>query len=142
MRCEMMTAGPRCVVGLGSIDVNVHVDEDDSLMLREEWRTKGQQSFTTRFRRDKLTVIYSRIRSRSSKPWVWTWTRPRLGMHQHPPWQAQLAFGHGRFGFKKQPSQTSLASLSLHPISDARGQCMLAVPSAIRGCPHFCVAKP
>lgn len=107
------------------------------MSMRQEWTTKGQQSFTIRFRRDKLTVIFSRIRSSQ----LWEWMRPSLGMRQHPPWQAQLAFGYARFGFKKQPSQTSLASLSLHPISDARGQCMLAVPSAIRGCPHFCVAK-
>lgn len=30
-------------------------------MLREERTMKAQQSFTTRFRRDKLAVIFSRI---------------------------------------------------------------------------------
>lgn len=39
MGCEMMTAGRRCV--LGWIDVNVEVDEDDSLMFREG--RKGRQ---------------------------------------------------------------------------------------------------
>lgn len=52
----MMTAGARC--GLGWVDV----DEADSLMLREEWTTKEQQSFTIRFRRDKLAGIFSRFK--------------------------------------------------------------------------------
>ena len=88
MRCKMMTAGNklRCCV-LGWIDVDVDVDEDDSLMLREEWTTKGQQSFTIRFRRDKLAVIFSRISPSNG----WLSARPSLGMHQHPPWLAQLA---------------------------------------------------
>lgn len=121
----MMTAGRRCV-SLGWIDVNVDVDGDDSLMLREERTTKGQQSFTIRFRRDKLAVIFSRIWS--SQLWARAWAKP-----QDAP-ASTLAgpvdFGYARFGFKKQTSQTSLASLSLRPNSDASGQCMLAVPSA------------
>lgn len=119
---------------LGWIDVNVDVDEDDSPMLREERRTKGQQSFTIRFRRDKLAVIFSRI-----------WSSQPLGVGVAKPQDAPAStlagpvdFGYARFGFKKQTSQTSLASLSLRPNSDARGQCMPAVPSAqSRGCPHL-----
>jgi hypothetical protein len=64
-RCEMMTAGTRCVLGRIDVDVDVDidVDQEDSPMLREERRTKGQQSFTIRFRRDKLAVIFPRIKS-------------------------------------------------------------------------------
>lgn len=82
---------------LGWIEVEVDVDEDDSLMLREERTTKGQQSFTIRFRRDKLRVIFSRIRS--SQPWMSA--RPSLGMHPASTLAHPVGFGHARFGFKK-----------------------------------------
>lgn len=85
MRCEMMTAGTRCVLWVG-------LDRS-----REERTTKGQQSFTIRFRRDKLGVIFSRIRSR--QPWMSA--RPSLGMHPASTLAHPVGFGYARFGFKK-----------------------------------------
>lgn len=136
----MMTAGRHCA--LGRIDVNVDGDEDDSLMLREEWTTIAQQSFTIRFRRDKLAVIFSRIRSSQ----LWPCGRVDAAKTRGAPaytLAGPVGFGHARFGFKKQTSQTSLASLSLHPNSDAK-RAVYASPSLppFRGCPHLTAAKP
>lgn len=84
----MMTAGRRCVL-LGWIDINVDIDEDDSLMLREERTMKAQQSFTTRFRREKLAVIFSRtwdlVQSDSGRG-----RGQASGCTRHRPCQARL----------------------------------------------------
>lgn len=88
----MMTAGRRAAL-LGRVDGDVGTDK--SLMLREERTIRGQQSFTIRFRRDKLTVIFSRIRSSKVQLGQGMWARPRLGMHPGRPswlWTCSLRF--------------------------------------------------
>lgn len=101
-------------------------------MLREEWRTKGQQSFTIRFRRDKLTVIFSRIRS--SQPWVWTRSGQDSGctsIHPgRPSWLLDMLASVSRNSLPRpasrhcrsirfQTQEGSVCSSSLPPSADA-----------------------
>jgi hypothetical protein len=113
---------------LGRIDVGMHVDSP-VLPRKCHGVARGRYDEAS-FRRDKLAVIPPRVQIQSGL-WVgWVRVRvrvrvrgfrPRLGMHSKHQNQHPYA---ARFGFKKQPSQSSLASLSAHfthPISDARG---------------------
>lgn len=64
-------------------------------MLREESTTKGQQSFTISFRRDKLAVIFSRITS-SQGTWAEGGWAPGQA-RDAPAWICSLRFQETAF---------------------------------------------
>lgn len=140
VRCEMMTAGTRCTgCVLGRIDVDIDVDEDDSLMLREGRRMKGQQSFTIRFRRDKLAVIFSRIQI---QPGCVGGPGPGSGCTSIHPAPAQLTLD-----MLASVSRNSLprpASRHCRSIRFQMQEGIVCSPSLppFRGCPHSYTAKP
>lgn len=107
------------------------VDGDDSPMSWEESTTKGQQSFTIEFRRDKLAVIFPRIIVQSGLMAGVKWARADQARDapastlRRPSWTLDMLASVSRNKLPR-PAWRHYRTIRF---SDARGHCIARRPS-------------